>query len=1356
MILLVGPFLVDWTEYKDDFEQYAERSLGQPVSVLGDVDVRLIPAPRINLTDVRVGDPETPLARISSISVIAELPALLKGEVNVRELIMEQPTFEVVLEDDGRLDILTKTGDETNFDSESIRLDQIRIVEGRINILDVRTDAVHTLQLASFNGSARSLSGPFRARGKIGLDDSEYIVDVATGKWEDDIGLMVKANFSTEYDPISVELGGNLTLDGGLPEFAGKFTLGSTKTLEPNVDSLPDIWSGGGEISINPSGLKLVDINIRYGPEDRSIGIQGEVDATFGLERNFNAKFTSKQLNFDRLMGSGPNEPVQTQAALVKSLDLVRNLPVLDFNGRVVVDLPGVVVNGSLVQELVIEADSSPSGWKLNRVEARLPGRSKLSSTGELILGDPIGFQGEFNLEVLQPTTFLVWWLNVQPDESFKFDPFSISLSLDGNSDRLVIPRIAGQLDGEDFSGSVYGKFNLEDSEREISANLKMDRLTLEQIEGITTLVQLAGNTQNFSATGDYMDTELNLRLFAGELDLQKILVTSVDAQLKYSEGNLHVERILARDLAGMRLEATGSITKLGTEPAGAIELDVESRDMATATAVLGKVFPDNVVTKYLSDNSNLYSPMNLNANLHVEPYSGESKVVLSYSGRLADAEIGSSMTLIGNPLEFSDNKFDTVIEIKSAEGTNLLRQLGVGLNQSGELGETNFSVRLNGQPSEDMNFELSLQADRTEMTADGIASMLHNRDVSYDMYLNLRSPDLSNLELLTGLPFPLVDSKAPVDFNAEVSGVGSSFTLSGLRGRFAALDFLGNIEYSHERGRPMIGGQLNVSELDIQSVSELILGREVWRRTGSATNQSKSTNVNSSRNWPSNGFSESFFAEGLVDLTISTKKFELTEDFVLENAAFQLTLKPDELALDDFDGELANGKVRSNILIRQSAGEAGMSGDVRFEGVPLAKFLWRRQNAPIAMGSLDLAVEFEATGRSVAGLVRGLTGGGTFSINKGEMRGLNSEAFQLVVNDADKGMDLEIESVLKSFSKYLETESFHFEKATGNLLIASGQLSVNNVELKSDTAEVKVDGSLDFEDWQLESNWTLNSELNDEFVETKPRVEIRYAGELRHPKRTVDVSRLTSFLAIRAFEVLNRSGALDDEQSLEQVKAVQELKQLQQEEEIPQSNDTQIRPTTSNSSSIGGNDDVKDATNSGEVNSQPSTNETRDAKVEPNDSGENTQGEINPQTEEIRTEDRLGDFIRQKSESEPQSESESNIPTIQDNSSAREDEPKPSSIEDLIEPTEPKTKPATESKSGDQEQQSLNSGIDGKPTRRERKTSMPSNGKLVITLKPDDYRSTMAEMTARVHIPTTPETLARMVGQPVAVKRER
>ena len=52
---LIGPFFIDWGNHRAAFEAQASKLLGVPVRVLGDVEARLLPSPRIRFGHVVAG-----------------------------------------------------------------------------------------------------------------------------------------------------------------------------------------------------------------------------------------------------------------------------------------------------------------------------------------------------------------------------------------------------------------------------------------------------------------------------------------------------------------------------------------------------------------------------------------------------------------------------------------------------------------------------------------------------------------------------------------------------------------------------------------------------------------------------------------------------------------------------------------------------------------------------------------------------------------------------------------------------------------------------------------------------------------------------------------------------------------------------------------------------------------------------------------------------------------------------------------------------------------------------------------------------------------------------------------------------
>src|ERR1700760_2041147 len=52
---LVGPYFIDWNQFRPQFEAEASQVIGAPVRVGGALDARLLPTPSLRLRSVTVG-----------------------------------------------------------------------------------------------------------------------------------------------------------------------------------------------------------------------------------------------------------------------------------------------------------------------------------------------------------------------------------------------------------------------------------------------------------------------------------------------------------------------------------------------------------------------------------------------------------------------------------------------------------------------------------------------------------------------------------------------------------------------------------------------------------------------------------------------------------------------------------------------------------------------------------------------------------------------------------------------------------------------------------------------------------------------------------------------------------------------------------------------------------------------------------------------------------------------------------------------------------------------------------------------------------------------------------------------------
>ena len=78
---LVGPYFIDWNQFRPQFEAEATRIIGAPVRVGGKLDARLLPAPSLQLRSVVVGGAnDLGKVRADKLDVEFSLGSLMRGE----------------------------------------------------------------------------------------------------------------------------------------------------------------------------------------------------------------------------------------------------------------------------------------------------------------------------------------------------------------------------------------------------------------------------------------------------------------------------------------------------------------------------------------------------------------------------------------------------------------------------------------------------------------------------------------------------------------------------------------------------------------------------------------------------------------------------------------------------------------------------------------------------------------------------------------------------------------------------------------------------------------------------------------------------------------------------------------------------------------------------------------------------------------------------------------------------------------------------------------------------------------------------------------------------------------------------
>ena len=305
----------------------------------------------------------------------------------------------------------------------------------------------------------------------------------------------------------------------------------------------------------------------------------------------------------------------------------------------------------------------------------------------------------------------------------------------------------------------------------------------------------------------------------------------------------------------------------------------------------------------------------------------------------------------------------------------------------------------------------------------------------------------------------------------------------------------------------PQVRGTISLSELDISELSDLLLGADQLSASTSGT-------------WSEAAFGPPVVSGVDLSLDVRAQRMVLAPLPPAGNVTARVSLKDDTLSLDVSEAGFAGGKLTGAYTLKRSAGQAGMTASLRADGARLEELVWRRSGRPVATGAASINLDVEGSGRSLSGIISGLAGGGTVRVENGEIRGLNPDAFALVIRAVDAGLDLNDEAIRTAFSSHLDAGVLPFAELEASASIAGGVMRISNARVDNRDASIFGNAQADLKALTLQSDFSLRVDPGEEAVTgAEAQVGLVFAGPLAEPQRTIDIAPFTAFLTLRAFE---------------------------------------------------------------------------------------------------------------------------------------------------------------------------------------------------------------------------------------------
>ena len=717
---LLAPLFVDWTDFRKDFESQASRILGKKVTVLGEVNARLLPFPSVTLHDVTVGADKDgkPLVHVARFSMDAELAPLLSGEARIFDMRIEEPKARIRLLPDGTLDWLR--GSSADIPARTVVLENVRVVGGEIDFIDEQTGRTRRLTGLDADMSARSLAGPWSVDGSAALDGEKGIFHLSS--LQPEVGadaISLKLRLQPESRPFTIELDGDLTLKTGKPSYQGQFQA-TWKGKEPDrADPKTPPPRAKGAFELTNERIALTSYRFEIGEATDPYVVTGEAKLDTGVNPEFLLTAEGQQVDVNRLANesakgkTGRNAAGSVRERLDLLIAMASEIPIPNLPGKATLRLPAIVAGDTVLRDITLDIRPDGRGWNVERAVVVLPGRTQVEAKGRLTLGSAPAFSGDLLVASTQPSGLSTWVSgSVDPAiRQLKSMGFSAAVNLTPQIQRFEKLELAL---GPALLNGRLERQSLDNAVATLSIDLAGNEIDLDAARAVASLI--AGE----EASQGLLAEKIATRLKVGRLTGYGVEARGVETIFTYDGASVVVDRLNVEDLAGATLKASGTVKGPMTTPSGKAQVALSAADPGPFLTLISERLPAHPLAGRLVKSARWYADSNLTASLVFGEAAGGGMAV-----KVAGTSNGSRVALDYGVSDLarlsSDAKVNLAATLENPQAQVLLGQAGLDPLPigGGEGGRLQFSVTGAGDAPADA--VLTFAAGRTTLSARGV-----------------------------------------------------------------------------------------------------------------------------------------------------------------------------------------------------------------------------------------------------------------------------------------------------------------------------------------------------------------------------------------------------------------------------------------------------------------------------------------------------------------------------------------------------------------------------------------------------------------------------------------------------------
>jgi large subunit ribosomal protein L24 len=1076
---LVGPYFIDWNQFRPQFEAEATRIIGTPVRVGGKLDARLLPAPSLQLHSVVVGGAnDLGKVRADKLDVEFSLSSLMRGEVRATELTINRMTLDLGLDAKGRIDWPASTG---TVNLGSLAIDRLNLT-GRIALHDANSRSTLELNDIAFSGDVRSLAGSIRGDGNFMLSGTRYPFRVSSGQAPDGNGTRIHLNIDPGQRQFMADLDGLLNFDSRAPRFEGAITLAAPPGQKGKGNDLP--WRVAARIKTDYTAARLEQIEVSYGAEERALKLSGNGDVRFGAAPLLRAALSARQLDADRFVNKDNSaEPVRALPALQALTSAVPHLPI---PAQIELTSEQVMLGGRPLQDIAAELHGDGKFWHLRKLEFRAPGATRVSlSEAGAKSAAPDQFKAALSVDSSDPEALLTW-LQGRGETTYRSQkPLRLRGDIAVSPEGFAIDAMKADIEGGSVEGRVAVSHRQAKHGSRIEAELKAERLDLDAATAFAR--SLAGPQGEWPDEGK-LSLDIGRAISAGQ-ELSPLL-----ARLAYSPAKISLEHLKIGQPESVTLDGAGNFDRVTAT--GWFVLNSSAASFGQLTSLIVPFSP--ALAARLNAAGTGTGAARLKLALDLNRIAGQSDRVQARATADLDSPLLKGVTTItAKPAVAAIQgvdlaalwRSDVGIEsrMSAEQGRTLLALLGLDRTVTAGDGPAQFEGSATGAWGAPLRLKARISGTGLEAEAEGSAEPWA-QEAGASFSLKVGRADFG----------PLLDLK-PGDSLAQNIGLTSRVSLAGNRLTFDDLD--SSVGGSRLRGRVAvtlteekeIEGEIGAEQLALGPAFALALG-------AAGHDAAEPLGTGLAKGWRGR-------------IAFQALRGLLPGGIELQPVSGIVRSDGQSLTFDDIRGKIGGGEVTASMDARPGANGIALNASVQFSGVDGKALRYRNLAMPAGRASMQMTLNSQ--GRSAAALAGALSGSGTLTLEAAKIPGLDPRAFEVAVRANDSGQakdDVRLKQIVESA---LPAGALAVPSAQIPFTVRDGRLRVGATALDGNGVRAPVSGGYDIAADQAD----IRAALSLTMTTGRPEIQLLAVGTPDALTRSVDVAPLSSWLAVRAID---------------------------------------------------------------------------------------------------------------------------------------------------------------------------------------------------------------------------------------------